>query len=111
MHLRRCLLFQVVSIFFITLVLTSFIFSSLLLFAQYYDWSLVFRPVLSSFLIVRFIEWCGLIDIVFALVSVSIRLAQFIHDGINFHCFCLTGLLLLELLGPLHVNVVVDAGS
>ena len=34
-----------------------------------------------------------------------------LHDGVNFHCFHLTGLLLLELLGSLHFNVAVDAVS
>ena len=48
---------------------------------------------------------------VFASVSVSIWLLQFLHDGVNFRWFCLLGWLLLKLLRLLCFNVEVDAGS
>ena len=110
-HLRRCLLFPVVSIFFAALALTSFVFPSLILLTHYYAEVLGFCPVMSDFLIVWFIEWCKLIDVVLPLVYLSTRFVQLLHDDGNLHCFCLPGWLLLKLLGSLRFNVSVDAGS
>ena len=61
-HICHCLLFRVVSIFFIVLFL-KFFFLSLLLFTCYYARGIGFSLVMSAFLIFWIIEWCKLIDI------------------------------------------------